>query len=276
MTPFCVDAAGVAVGLAIQLVVTGQDAQAHHVGPFTQGDARAPVSVDGIERALSVVVTGAHIGSGKKTQRRIDLVADVTAEGVSQITGRSLNASRVQGENQVAQSRHRDLAFTGGVIDVAVVADAGFEIACRLGFLCALDLFDCQQIVIDGRLGGRRRILRQHGLEFSLGAGKVAQLIIGTSHVKARAGKIGIGCEHAFECERSLVRFAAVERGDAEKIVELDVAGFLKLERFEQGVGFGGFALFHQGVRFVKIRARSQRGVARHPQTEAQSKHVSA
>src|SRR5450759_883939 len=107
MTPFGVDTIGVAVVPAVQFVSAAQYAQAHHVCPFAQGNARPSVEAVVIKLALGAVAAAVDVGSGIKTKRRLDLVVDFAAECEPQIVVGRLNVGRGQGKDHTGTENGR-------------------------------------------------------------------------------------------------------------------------------------------------------------------------
>ena len=101
----------------------------------------------------------------------------------------------------------------------------------------------------------------------------IAQGEIGARHIHARSGGIRIDGQNPLESQRGLVGLAAIQRGDAQQVIEIDVPGAFEFEFFEQAVRFPGFAPLHQVARlrhFIPCRQASRTETRQHQKNRQQ------
>src|SRR6266567_5432680 len=164
-----------------------------------------------------------------------------SAAGRGEVVG-LLHAAGGEGRHDPAQGRDRDLVGRRSAVDIAVVAEPEFHEAAEPGGAG----FQRRKIPVDGLLDGLGRVARTNVLELALGVLLLAHLEIGAGDLGARLGVIGIDGERSFERKDRALAMPGVESGDAQQIVEIDLAGAFRLQRLEQLIGGLRIVLLHE------------------------------
>ena len=106
---------------------------------------------------------------------------------------------------------------------------------------------DERQILRHGGARGIRNLIAAFDvLEFLLGSLELRQRKVGAGDLGTRKCVVGPHREHTLESKYRLAGLAAIERGDAEQIVEFGVTGTLIAEWRQQGIGAARLATRQQ------------------------------
>ena len=112
------------------------------------------------------------------------------------------------------------------------------------------------------------RPVREHRFERVARAQKLSQRVVAARQVEARAVVVRVPRQEALEREHAFAGVPAVDRGDAEVVVELAIAGRAGLQPARR-IGLGRAPFLYQGAQLVRGGRARERARQREQRCDA-------